>query len=249
MVRAVTQADGSADGRCAVPEHWSPLLLPQLPRTPLLRTPLRRLTPSSVHARQSIAACIAPVHCRFLSGTPRIVLADLNANALHKAARRIRRYRPTSYQLNVLAPFTLPEQAFDSISMNYLLHCLPGTISEKAIAFDHLLPLLNPGGVVFGSTILRVGVELGSLARAFLDFYNRTGVINNAGDTLADLEACLRSRLTGRDPGRGQRRSVQRQRWLSPRPVIHPTPYCWSDPSPEPGRDLIQRQPRIHPEA
>jgi hypothetical protein len=133
--------------------------------------------------------------------------------------------------------------------MNYLLHCLPGTISEKAIAFDHLLPLLNPGGVVFGSTILRVGVELGSLARAFLDFYNRTGVINNAGDTLADLEACLRSRLTGRDPGRGQRRSVQRQHWLSPRPVIHPTPYCWSDPSPEPGRDLIQRQPRIHPEA
>ncbi len=136
MVRAVTRADGSAGSRCAVPEHWSPLLLPQLPRTPLLRTPLRRLTPSSVHARQSIAACIAPVHCRFLSGTPRIVLADLNTNALHKAARRIRRYRPTSCQLNVLAH------------------------------------------------------------EPFLAFYNRTGVINNAGDTLADLEACLRSRLS-----------------------------------------------------
>jgi ubiquinone/menaquinone biosynthesis C-methylase UbiE len=135
-------------------------------------------------------------HCRFPSGTPRIVLVDLNGNTLRKTARRIRRYRPRAYQLNVLAPFQLPEEPFDSISMNYLLHCLPGTLPEKAIAFDHLLPLLNPGGVVFGSTILSVGVELNSLARAFLAFYNRMGVINNAGDTLADLEACLRSRFS-----------------------------------------------------
>jgi ubiquinone/menaquinone biosynthesis C-methylase UbiE len=151
---------------------------------------------SSNHLEVGVGTGYHLDQCRFPSGTPRIVLADLNANALHKAARRVRRFRPRAYQLNVLSPFQLPEEPFDSISMNYLLHCLPGTLSEKAVAFDHLLPLLKPGGVVFGSTILSVGVELGSLARAFLALYNRMGVINNAGDTLADLEACLRSRFS-----------------------------------------------------
>ena len=29
----------------------------------------------------------------------------------------------------------------------------------KAIVFDHLRPLLNPGGVLFGATILAAGVD------------------------------------------------------------------------------------------
>ena len=134
--------------------------------------------------------------CRFPSDTPRVVLADLNPNSLRKTARRIRRYQPRSYQLDVLAPFAIPEEPFGSISMNYLLHCLPGRIPVKAVAFDHLLPLLNPGGTLFGSTILGVGRELTSVARASLAFYNRVGVMNNAGDSLADLERCLQSRFS-----------------------------------------------------
>jgi SAM-dependent methyltransferase len=134
--------------------------------------------------------------CRFPSGTVRVVLADLNANSLRKTARRIHRYRPRSYQLDVLAPFAIPEEPFDSISMNYLLHCLPGRIPVKAAAFDHLLPLLNPGGTLFGSTILGAGGDLTFLARASLAFYNRVGVMNNAGDSLADLERCLKSRFS-----------------------------------------------------
>jgi hypothetical protein len=65
------------------------------------------------------------------------VLADLNAHALRKTARRIRRYRPTAYQLDVLSPFQLPEPRFDSISLSYVLHCLPGSVPEKAVAVDH----------------------------------------------------------------------------------------------------------------
>ncbi len=151
---------------------------------------------SSNHLEVGVGTGYHLDHCRFPSDGPRIVLADLNANTLRKSTRRVQRYRPRAYQLNVLAPFQLPEEPFDSISMNYLLHCLPGTLPEKAIALDHLLPLLKTGGVMFGSTILSVGVELSSLARAFLAFYNRMGVINNAGDTLADLDACLRGRFS-----------------------------------------------------
>ncbi len=32
----------------------------------------------------------------------------------------------------------MPEARFDSIGLNFLLHCLPGTLREKAIVFDHL---------------------------------------------------------------------------------------------------------------
>jgi SAM-dependent methyltransferase len=134
--------------------------------------------------------------CRFPTDAPRIVLADLNPNSLRKTARRVRRYRPTAYQLDVLSPFRLPEEPFESIGMNYLLHCLPGRISEKAIAFDHLLPLLKPGGVLFGSTILSVGVEPSFWARGLLGVYNRMHVINNAEDALSDLESCLRARFS-----------------------------------------------------
>ncbi len=151
---------------------------------------------SSNHLEMGVGTGYQLDRCRFASERPRLVLADLNANALRKTARRVHRYRPTAYQLNVLAPFQLPEKRFDSIAVNYVLHCLPGTLSEKAIAFDHLLPLLNPGGVLFGSTILSLGVELNAVARSFLAFYNRLRVINNAGDGLGELESCLRSRFS-----------------------------------------------------
>lgn len=135
-------------------------------------------------------------HCRF-AGAARIVLADLNGNALRKTARRIERYRPNAYELNVLAPFELPEAPFDSIAMNYVLHCLPGQkIPAKAVAFDHVLRFLKPGGVLFGATILALGVELNALARALLAFFNRLGVINNAGDSLAALECSLKNRFS-----------------------------------------------------
>lgn len=150
---------------------------------------------SSNHLEVGVGTGYYLDRCR-LAERAHIVLADLNASALRKTARRIRRYRPTAYQLNVLAPFELPEARFDSIAMSYLLHCLPGPIPVKASAFDHLLPLLCPGGVLFGSTILGKGAKVNALARAMLAFYNRLGVIDNARDSLADLEIALRSRLS-----------------------------------------------------
>ena len=50
-------------------------------------------------------------------------------------------------------------------SLNYVLHCLPGTIRTKAIALSHLKALTNPGAVIFGATLLHDGVPQ-ELARA-----------------------------------------------------------------------------------
>ena len=89
-----------------------------------------------------------------------------------------------------------PIGPFDSAGLCYLLHCLPGTLPEKAVVFDHVRPLLTPGARVFGATILQGDAPRSRAAQALMDFYNRKGVFSNAGDTLADLRTALEARFT-----------------------------------------------------
>lgn len=133
--------------------------------------------------------------CRFPSANPRLVLADLNRTCLAAAARRLARYRPATVQANALAPLPLNGPAFDSISMTYLLHCLPGAMAEKAVVFDHLKAWLAPGGVLFGASILGRGVPHNAAGRALLALYNRKGIFGNRDDDPAALEAALKARF------------------------------------------------------
>lgn len=97
--------------------------------------------------------------CRFPTPTPRVALMDMNRDALQFSARRIARYRPEIYVRNVLETIDFDGAKFDSLGVNYLLHCLPGDMATKARAFDFLSPLMSPGAVVFGSTLLQGGVS------------------------------------------------------------------------------------------
>jgi hypothetical protein len=133
--------------------------------------------------------------CRWPSATPRVALMDLNPEALAFTARRIARYQPESYRRNVLEPIAIEAERFDSVGINYLLHCIPGSIETKAIAFDHLQPLMNPNAVVFGSTLLQGGVPRSALARRLMAVYNNKGIFANQQDDLAGLERALRSRF------------------------------------------------------
>ena len=133
--------------------------------------------------------------CRFPSAMPRIGLMDLNASSLAAASRRIARYRPHSYQADVLRPIAIDAPPFGSIALTYLLHCLPGPIAEKAAAFDHLTPLLQPGGVMFGAILLSGGVERSAAARTLMQAYNRRGIFSNEADDLDGLRAALRTRF------------------------------------------------------
>ena len=126
---------------------------------------------------------------------PRVALMDLNPNSLDFCSRRIERYQPQNLQRNVLEPIDYQGDKFDSLGMNLLLHCLPGTMLEKACAFDHLLPLLNPGARVFGATILQGDVPRNLAARGAMKVYNRKGIFSNQNDSLASLKQALESRL------------------------------------------------------
>lgn len=77
----------------------------------------------------------------------------------------------------------------------FAISCVPGTMPEKAAAFDHISALLAPSARLFGATIVQGSLPRSGLAQAFMDLYNRKGLFSNAGDTIEDLDAALRQRF------------------------------------------------------
>jgi SAM-dependent methyltransferase len=122
---------------------------------------------------------------------PRLALLDTSLDCLRHTEAKLARYAPEVYQANALAPIELAVRGFDSIAINYVLHCMAGTLPAKGAAFAHLKRLLNPGGVLFGSTVLRHGVPCGLQARAFMRLYNAARVFCNLEDSLAGLTEAL----------------------------------------------------------
>lgn len=129
------------------------------------------------------------------SDLKRLVLLDINRNCLARAERRLARFKPTLCKANLLAPFKLELAPFSSIGLTYVLHCLPGRMSEKLKVVDHLQPLMERRAVLFGATILGRGIESNWAARTLLDFYNEKGVFNNREDDLRSLTDGLRERF------------------------------------------------------
>jgi hypothetical protein len=125
----------------------------------------------------------------------RLTLVDINRHCLDRAGRRLARFNPALYQANLLAPIKLDAPPFASVGLTYVLHCLPGRISEKLTAVDHLRPLMMNGAVLFGATILGRGIAPNRAATALLNLYNAKGVFNNREDDLASLSDGLRQRF------------------------------------------------------
>jgi ubiquinone/menaquinone biosynthesis C-methylase UbiE len=129
--------------------------------------------------------------CRFPVAAPEITLMDLNPNSLAAASRRLARYEPRTHRANVLEDWRLEPGTYESVAMTQLLHCLPGTMAEKGIAFEHARRALAPGGTLFGVTILGKGVRISPLARAVMALSNRRGILHNWDDGPAELDAAL----------------------------------------------------------
>lgn len=135
-------------------------------------------------------------HCVFPSETPRVALLDPNANCLEAASRRLARFDPQTIEADVLEPVEYAGDRFDSIGLNYLLHCLPGDITSKGRVFDHLRPMANPGAKVFGATLLHSGVRRNWLARSVMTRNNSHGIFSNTSDSLNGLRTMLARHLT-----------------------------------------------------
>jgi len=133
--------------------------------------------------------------CTYPSPSPRLVLMDPNAACLDVAERRVARYTPGRLQASVLDPIEFDGQGFDSIGMTYLLHCLPGDIRTKAVVFEHVQSVAEPGAVVFGATLLHGGVDRSWYARAVMRWNNDHGIFSNAGDDADGLRWALSQHL------------------------------------------------------
>jgi hypothetical protein len=137
-------------------------------------------------------------HCRFpaLPERPRLALMDLSTNCLDVASKRVARFDPELIKANILEPIGYEGARFDSVGLNYVLHCLPGDIGSKAVALDHLIALANPGAWVFGATLLHDGVHRNWLARKVMDRNNSHGIFSNAQDSLDGLRSAVSDRFS-----------------------------------------------------
>jgi hypothetical protein len=116
---------------------------------------------------------------------------DLSRECLEKTKRKVARYAPETYIQNLLAPMHHKIDQFDSIGINYVMHCVPGNFKEKGVAFTHLQPLLSENGVLFGTTVLSDNIHKNVLAKPFMWLMNSLGVFNNRSDNARDLKECL----------------------------------------------------------
>jgi hypothetical protein len=121
---------------------------------------------------------------------------DLSTSCLDAASKRVARFEPELIQANVLEPIPYDGPRFDSVGLNYLLHCLPGDIGSKAVVFDHLRVLANPGATIFGATLLHDGVHRNWFARQVMARNNAHGIFSNTGDSLNGLRSVLSDRLS-----------------------------------------------------
>ena len=121
-----------------------------------------------------------------------IAILDLNENCLAAASARLNHLNPKTIQHDILKPLEETDLKFDSISLFYLLHCLPGPQSRKIAVIEHLKHNLNPNGTLFGSTVIGKGVKFGYIGSAMLWWTNWQGVLDTKDDSLEGLKAGLK---------------------------------------------------------
>ncbi|MFX2609595.1 class I SAM-dependent methyltransferase [Enterobacter mori] len=132
----------------------------------------------------------------YLTFTPdicNISLLDLNISSLEAANARVGRKRiKESILHDVFDPYPshLCEQ-FDSVSMFYLLHCLPGEMDDKAEVIAHASTALTKEGCLYGATILGDEACHNRFGRKLMRMYNQKGIFSNRTDSAEALASLL----------------------------------------------------------
>ena len=130
---------------------------------------------------------------RTLANINKIALTDLNVNSLDYAKKHIVDDKLT-YCLQHDIYHTFPNEinsSFDSISLFYLLHCLPGTMEDKKKVIENISEILTENGVLYGATILGADVEHNFFGNKLMSVYNKKGIFSNYYDSAAVLEKVL----------------------------------------------------------
>lgn len=132
-----------------------------------------------------------------LPDTTQVTLLDLNPSSLEAAKQRFGRADTQTLQHDVFVPLGTEQHGrYDSISLFYLLHCLPGTMADKGAVFANLKPCLKPDGVLFGATILGDAAGHNGFGRKLIEVYNKKGIFGNRSDTVEGLHSALALHFT-----------------------------------------------------
>ncbi len=111
-----------------------------------------------------------------------VTLCDLNPDSLATAKSRIPKLKTECLLHDIFEPLPTDEK-FGSISLIYLLHCMPGPPERKAAIFGNLKNNMEEGGVLFGATVLGKGVEHNWAGRTLMNLYNKKGIFGNWDDS------------------------------------------------------------------
>ncbi|RPD54872.1 S-adenosyl-L-methionine dependent methyltransferase [Lentinus tigrinus ALCF2SS1-6] len=133
-----------------------------------------------------------------LAKTKVVTLLDLNPNTLVMAQQRLA-YAGYKGEIeliehNIFQPLpTNMGGKYESVALFYVFHCLPGSLPKKATdVFTVIAPVLSPGAVVYGATILGSGVSHNWLGTRLMGIYNKKGIFGNVADSEEGLREALR---------------------------------------------------------
>lgn len=132
-------------------------------------------------------------YLRHTAKTCVISLADINDNSLLVAAKRAGNHR-IRHMLQHDVFTTFPDEwhnQFDSVSIFYLLHCLPGSMLDKAGVIKNAAATLKEKGTLFGATILGNGVIHNTFGYRLMNIYNKKGIFSNHNDSGEHLRQIL----------------------------------------------------------
>jgi len=162
----------------------------------------RHLASSEHHLDVGAGTGYYPANVLTKSKLKSVTLMDLNPSTLAHAENRI---KANGYKGGVEGVIhnafeKFPEESemrgkFDSISLYYVLHCLPGKFPSKVeIVARSLADGLTENGVFYGSTIL-ASVPSGQghnlFGRLLMNFYNKKQIFGNEEDDVAGLKTGL----------------------------------------------------------
>jgi|GEM_PF-1219182 len=119
-----------------------------------------------------------------------IDIADINPNALNMVGRKLKKRHATvnSLSLNLYNMPTI-DKKYQSIGLNYVLHCLSG---NKKNILENVITLLDEKGTLFGSTIINDN-SFSLLGTILMKVYNKQKIFDNINDTEENMRTIISS--------------------------------------------------------
>jgi len=132
---------------------------------------------------------------RKLSSQSRVGLLDANRQCLDATSARIARYHPEVYERDLADDLAGLCEPFDSLSLMYVIHCLPGDPKFRNLLLDNCKKLVLPRGCLFGATILGDPKPNSYWGRRLMRNYQRKGIFGNQYDSADSIEQMLEKSL------------------------------------------------------